>query len=376
MEERFRNHYFILLRIGLLFILEIYIIMSESVLTGASKMVLLLLALFTSVISGKEWVERKNQIWFFILAIVLMVFILLKVGNEFILLGIYLCYEILTYFKPKQIWYLLPLVCALFDGEIDRSVQLIMAVLIGFIYYQHDFVVEAYHKQAKEDMVAEIELKNNLNRRENEMQNEMRKSLLMAENQILEERAALSQTLHDKLGHNINGSVYQLEAVKVLMDKEPEASKKMIQAVIDQLRSGMDEIRMILRKERPKKYKLATVQLQKLCEDCTIKGVEAELNIEGELKDIPEKYLEIILDNAYEAVSNSMKYSKCSKININIHAFNQVVRCSIADNGIGCSEVVDGMGISGIRRRVREVNGILDFETEAGFIINMLLPLK
>lgn len=375
MEERFRNHYFILLRIGLLLILEIYIILSEFVLTGASKMVFLLLALFTSVISGKELVERKNQICFYIVAIVLMNFILFKIGTEFILLGIYLCYEILTYLKPKQIWYLLPLVFALFDGGIDRSVQLIIAVLIGFIYYQHDYVVEAYRKQANEDTITELELKNNLNRKENEMQNEMRKSLLMAENQILEERAALSQTLHDKLGHNINGSVYQLEAVKVLMDKEPETSKKMIQAVIDQLRSGMDEIRIILRKERPKKYKLATIQLQKLCEDCNVKGVEAELNIEGELKDVPEKYLEIILDNAYEAVSNSMKYSKCSKININVHVLNQVMRCSIADNGIGCSEVVDGMGISGMRRRVREVNGILDFETEAGFIINMLLLL-
>lgn len=52
---------------------------------------------------------------------------------------------------------------------------------------------------------------------------------------------------HDKLGHNINGSVYQLEAIKVLMEKGPETSRKMIQAVIDQLRSGMDEIRGILK---------------------------------------------------------------------------------------------------------------------------------
>ena len=34
------------------------------------------------------------------------------------------------------------------------------------------------------------------------------------------------------------------------------------------------------------------------------------------------------------------------------------------------------MGISGMRRRVREVNGVLNFETEAGFTINMLLPIN
>lgn len=375
MEERVRNNYFVLLRIGLLLILEIYIVLSQSVLTGASEKVLLLLALFISVIAGKELADKKIQILFLLVAGVLLGFILTILGTKFILLGIFLCYEALTYFRPNSFWYFIPLGFNLVPSETDGLLQLIITVLIGVIYYQHDFVVESYHRQTKEDTIIEQELKHSLNRREYEMQEEVRKNLLMAENQILEERTRLSQTLHDKLGHNINGSVYQLEAVKVLMDKEPEASRKMIQAVIDQLRDGMDEIRAILRKERPKKYKLAVLQLEKLCEDCRLKGVEAELKTEGELKSVPENYLEIILDNAYEAVSNSMKYSRCSKIKINVYVLNKIVRCSISDNGVGCMKVIDGMGISGMRRRVREVNGILNFETEAGFTINMLLPL-
>ena len=160
-----------------------------------------------------------------------------------------------------------------------------------------------------------------------------------------------------------------------MLEKDPEVSRKMVQAVIDQLRSGMDEIRIILRKERPKKYKLAVLQLEKLCEECRAKGVKAELITEGELKNIPGKYLEVILDNAYEAISNSMKYAKCSKIKISIYVLNKMIRCSISDNGIGCREIIDGMGISGMRKRIREINGILDFETEVGFTINMLLPL-
>lgn len=375
MEERFREHYFVLLRIGILLVLEIYIILSRSVLTGASVKVLLLLALFTGVTVGRELMDRRCQLLFLGLAWALWFVILFTVGTIFALFGVYLCYEVLTYFKPRIFWYFFPLGFAFVPSAIGSSVQLMIAVLTGLIYCQHDFVVESYRKQTKEDTIMEQTLKHSMNRREHEMQEEVRRSLLMAENQMLEERAELSQTLHDKLGHNINGSVYQLEAVKVLMEKEPEASRKMVQAVIDQLRSGMDEIREILRKERPKKYKLAVLQLEKLCRDCRAKGVEAELITEGELKDIPEKYLEVILDNAYEAVSNSMKYAKCSRIKISMHVLNQMIRCSISDNGVGCREVIDGMGISGMRKRMREVNGILDFETEAGFTINMLLPL-
>lgn len=375
MGERSRESYFILLRIALLLLLEIYIVLSQSVLTGASVKVLLILALFTGVVVGKELVQRRTRILFLGAAGVLMLFILLTLGRTFTLLGIFLCYEALTFIRPRFLWYLAPLGFACLPGGIEIPGQLVIAALMGMIYCQHDFVVESYRKQTREDTAAEQALKHSMNLREHEMQEEIRRSLLMAENQMLEERAALSQTLHDKLGHNINGSVYQLEAVKVLMEKEPETSRKMIQAVITQLRSGMDEIRMILRKERPKKYKLALMQLEKLCEDCRLKGVEAELVTVGEMKEIPEKYLEVILDNAYEAVSNSLKYAKCSRIEISIHVLNRMIRCSISDNGVGCREVIDGMGISGMRKRVREVNGILDLETEIGFTINLLLPL-
>lgn len=375
MGEQLRDHYFLAVRIGLLLVLELYIVLSQSVLTGASARVLLLLALFIGVIAGKELVERRKRIFFLVAAAVLFFLTILLLGNAFLLLGVFLCYEILTELKPGMAWYALPIGIACIPGEIDVYVQIIIALLVSVIYVQHDFVVESYRRQTREDTLAEQSLKHRMSRREHELQEEVQKGLLMAENQMLEERAQLSQTLHDKLGHNINGSVYQLEAVKVLMEREPESAKKMIQAVIDQLRGGMDEIRAILRKERPKKYKLAVLQLEKLCEDCQTKGVDAKLHTEGELSQVPEKYLEIILDNAYEAVSNSMKYARCTGIEIKIHVMNQMIRCSIADNGVGCPNVIDGMGISGMRRRVREVNGILDFESEVGFTISMLLPL-
>ncbi|MDE5777183.1 MAG: hypothetical protein K2I10_01530 [Lachnospiraceae bacterium] len=375
MEEQLRDNYFLAVRMGLLLILEIYIVLSRSVLTGASARVFLLLALFVGMMAGEELAEKKKRLLFLAVAALLLLVLIYRVEKEFLLIGIFLCYEVLYCVKPRLLWYFVPIIGAFIPGGTDIYIQVIFTLLLGIIYIQHDFIVESYRWQTREDTILEQHLKSDMHQRENEMQEELRRSLLQAENQLLEERAQLSQTLHDKLGHNINGSVYQLEAVKVLMERETETSKNMIQAVIDQLRGSMDEIRMILRKEHPKKYKLAVMQLEKLCEDCRQKGVEAELVTEGELSLVPEKYLEIILDNACEAVSNSMKYAKCTRIIIKVHVLNQMIRCSISDNGVGCKDIVDGMGISGMRRRMRNVNGILDFESEAGFTINMLLPL-
>lgn len=375
MGEGLRDHYFLVVRMALLLTLELYLVFFRSVLTGASAEVLLLLALFVGAMAGKELAGKRMRMILFIAAAGVLALIVFMLGREFLLLGAILCYEALSCVKPRLFWYFTPLLLVCIPSETAVQMQVMICLLIGTIYIQHDFVVESYRRQTREGDIAEQHLKRDMYRRENEMQEEVRRSLLQAENHILEERAQLAQTLHDKLGHNINGSVYQLEAVKVLMEREPDTAKKMLQAVIDQLRGGMEEIRAILRKERPEKYKLAMLQLEKLCEDCRSRGVDAKLVTQGEMSEVPEKYLEILLDNAYEAVSNSMKYAKCTKIIIEVHVLNQMLRCSIADDGVGCAQITDGMGISGMRQRMREVNGILNFESEVGFTINMLLPL-
>ena len=376
MSEQLRDNYFLAVKIIMLIALELYIALTKNVLTGASGMVLLLLALLIGCFSLVQLFDKLRRWMCLCGCIILLIVITTNIDKAFVLLGICLAYDIISYLKPSFIWYFTPLIFGIIGSDINSYVRILACLFIGIIHIQHDFIVESYRKQTVEDNLSEQLLKKNIYQKEHKMQEEMRKGLLQAENQLLEERAQLSQTLHDKLGHNINGSVYQLEAIKLIMDKEPETSKRMIQGVIDQLRTGMDEIRAILRKERPKKYSLATIQLEKLCEDCVSKGVDAKLVTDGDLSKVPDKYLEIVLDNAYEAVSNAMKYARCTKIEIKIHVLNQMLRCSISDNGIGCKEIEDGMGISGMRRRVREVNGVLNFETEAGFTINMLLPIN
>lgn len=376
MSEQLRDNYFLAVKIIMLIALELYIALTKNVLTGASGMVLLLLALLIGCFSLVQLFDKVKRWMCLCGCVILLIVIITNIDKAFVLLGICLAYDIISYLKPSFIWYFTPLIFGIIESDINSYVRILACLFIGIIHIQHDFIVESYRKQTVEDTLSEQQLKKNIYKKEHEMQEEMRKGLLQAENQLLEERAQLSQTLHDKLGHNINGSVYQLEAIKVIMDKEPDTSKRMIQGVIDQLRTGMDEIRAILRKERPKKYRLATIQLEKLCEDCVSKGVDAKLVTDGDLSKVPDKYLEIVLDNAYEAVSNAMKYARCTKIEIKIHVLNQILRCSISDNGIGCKEIEDGMGISGMRRRVREVNGVLNFETEAGFTINMLLPIN
>ena len=55
---------------------------------------------------------------------------------------------------------------------------------------------------------------------------------------------------------------------------------------------------------------------------------------------------------------------------------NKMIRVNVKDDGKGCKNIVDGMGLSGMRQRIRAVGGTIDFESLRGFNINMLIPLS
>lgn len=375
MGERLRDNFFTVVRIVIMLVFSLYGFFETS--TGVSPLILLLVAFYFCAMALKEmFSDKRHKLLFLGLGAAAFIAILVFGGNAYILMGLYLIYESFALFKATLFVYFTPLLLAFVPTPIGFLTQLLVASMMTVIYVQHDLVIVAYQKQIHEETVVEQGLKRDMESREQASKAELKKNIVMAENRILEERSSLSQALHDKLGHNINGSIYQLEAIKVLMEKDPERSKEMTQAVIDQLRTGMDEIRGILRKERPEKKELALIQLYNLCRDCNDKGVETNLETEGDVDVLNEKLWEVILDNSFEAVTNSMKYSKCKNILITIRVMNKLVRCTIRDDGVGCNSFSDGMGISGMRRRVREVGGTLDFETVGGFTVNMLLPLS
>ncbi|MBQ6660931.1 MAG: hypothetical protein IJM57_05835 [Lachnospiraceae bacterium] len=376
MNDRLRENYFVFVRLALMLALCCYGMIDNSEETGVSVGMLLLVSFYLGVMSTKELVGARIRMLMAFAGVILNLLLVYYGGREFFLLAFCTMFEVLSLFPEIDFkWYFVALLGVFVETPAGFLLQGLVIVSMMVLYLQHNYIVAGYRERMREDVLTEQNLKRDMREREHASREEIRKSMLVAENQILEERASLSQTLHDKLGHNINGSIYQLEGVKVLMEKEPEKSRAMTQAVIDQLRTGMDEIRAILRRERPEKRELAMLQLYKLCEDCNDKGVETEFESEGDLSLIGDNLWEVILDNAFEAVSNSMKYANCSHIEIRLVAMNKMVRCSIRDDGVGCKEIHDGMGISGMRQRVRAVGGTLSFETEAGFTVTMLLPL-
>lgn len=193
----------------------------------------------------------------------------------------------------------------------------------------------------------------------------------------LEERNKIAQELHDRVGHAISGSLMQLEAAKLLMDKDREKAASIVQNVIIILRDGMESIRATLRNIKPATEQLGINRLKLLLDEFSInQRIRTTLVHDGNLERITQLQWKVIQDNLSEALTNALKYSKATAISVHIQVLNKFIKAEVKDNGIGTSIVKKGLGIRGMEERSGSMGGKIIVDGSNGFSVITILPLE
>jgi len=191
----------------------------------------------------------------------------------------------------------------------------------------------------------------------------------------LEERNKISTRLHDKIGHTISGTLLQLEAIKILLEDDKEKGYSMLNSCTQNLRSGMEEIRMTLRNIKPAEEELGINRIKRVLDE-KIKGtkIKGKVSYTGDLDKINSKTWIIFIQAVTELTTNSIKYSKGDLIKINIEIMNRFIKLEVKDNGIGCKKIKMGIGLRNIEEKVNTVEGKFILNEEKGFGIIILIP--
>lgn len=193
----------------------------------------------------------------------------------------------------------------------------------------------------------------------------------------LRERNIMAQKLHDHLGHRITSSIMQLEVTKETLGKNNEMSMKYLLSAMENLRVGMEEIRTVLRNVKPKDRIITIENIKKLLLEFQYNsGIKTYFYLEGEVEKLGVKRLIVIEENIKEALTNALKYSKASQINVSILIYNKVARIEIKDNGQGSSTIKKGLGLIGMEERLEKINGNMKIDGSDGFTLNMILNLE
>lgn len=196
-----------------------------------------------------------------------------------------------------------------------------------------------------------------------------------AVNAQLEERNRIAQQIHDRVGHTISGSLMQLEAVKLLIPREPEKALSMVSAVIAILSGGLDSIRMTLRNVQPDSGALGLNRIRLLLEEVSARsGLRTQLDADADLSMLSSPQWRAILDNLTEALTNTERHGSATAVQVGIRVLNRMIRVEARDNGKGGTLVRKGMGLGGMEERMSQLGGQLLVDGSGGFTVVMLFP--
>lgn len=234
--------------------------------------------------------------------------------------------------------------------------------------------VLAYQYYRKQKLKQEKETQQKLLKQ----QEEATKAVLNAEET---ERRRIAAELHDGVGQLMTAARMNLEAAtKDIQDVKPEFLLKLdkVAWLVDE---GCKEVRMVSHSMMPNallKKGLGSA-LQDFIQKMDQSVIKTSLHIEGLHQRLPQEVESILYRVIQECITNVIKHSGASQLDIVLLKEDNYLDITIEDNGKGVnlSEVTQGIGIQNLQARVKYLKGMLDIDTAPGqgCFIGIHIPL-
>ena len=186
----------------------------------------------------------------------------------------------------------------------------------------------------------------------------------------LQERNRISREIHDNVGHLLTRSILQIGAMLAINKDENE--KLMLEGIKGTLDSAMTSIR-----ESVHNLHDESIDFTQAINECINPMRESyKISCTTEISPDTETNIKICLISIVkEAMSNILKHSNCTEIDIFIQEHPAFYKLVIHDNGTGITEIKNsGMGLAGMNERVERMNGIIRITAENGFEIFVTIP--
>lgn len=196
---------------------------------------------------------------------------------------------------------------------------------------------------------------------------------------LLRERARISRELHDSVGHSLSTLIIQLNAVKSLIEINPQGCSSMLDELVTFTKTALENTRRAVRELKPielEKYGfiLSIKELCKKFEELT--NIKITLLFSKESWNVNSDQGHQIYRIIQEALNNSARHGHSTEVNITLNFSNERLFISIKDNGIGSDTLSPSFGMKGMADRVETLKGTIDFESkkDKGFSIYINIP--
>jgi signal transduction histidine kinase len=187
----------------------------------------------------------------------------------------------------------------------------------------------------------------------------------------------LERDIHDGPQQRLVRMQMDLAAAERQLDDNPEKARTLIAEAMQQSKDALEELRSLSRGFAP------PILLDRGLV-AALESAATRSPIPTSVTDLLPKELELpqeIERNAYfaasEALTNAIKHSGATQIEIRVSSTAKDIVVTVSDNGKGGAATKAGHGLAGLRERMRGVSGALEVHSPAGgpTLVSARLPL-
>lgn len=197
-----------------------------------------------------------------------------------------------------------------------------------------------------------------------------------------EERKNLSRELHDELGQMLTALRMEVgRAERAQASGSPAFAATMAESksLIEQIMRSVRDLAMGLRPSMLDDLGLEPALAWQTREFARRYNVPVNLRVEGDLERLPDPHRTCVFRVVQEALTNCAKHSGATSIDISVVGLGDELDVSVSDNGIGVRIVAGhtGLGLTGIKERVKEMHGSTSIQTRpgGGTVLQITLPV-
>jgi signal transduction histidine kinase len=203
---------------------------------------------------------------------------------------------------------------------------------------------------------------------------------------VLNERTRVGRELHDTLEQGLSGIALQLEAVSATLQTSPAQAQQSLDVARQMLRYSLEETRrsvLDLRSQALERRDLPGA-LADLARQMTIgTHATAHFRVEGTPRRLDASLEHHLLRIGLEALTNALKHSGASRIDIVIRFHSESTTLVVQDDGCGIGQKGADLssrhfGLQGIRERVDKLGGVLSIDNagEGGTRVSVTVPVQ
>lgn len=277
------------------------------------------------------------------------------------------------------------------DGDVSKMNILYVGLIMLISFY-----LAANTKKINRLNRKCIELRDDTHIKQEQLAKQNAKLVVARDEQIhsaqLAERNRIAREIHDNVGHMLSRAILQMGALLSIYKEEP--LHEQLEGVRETLDGAMNNIRSSVHDLHDESIDVRA-QIETMAKPLNEKfKVDLELDIDENMN---RQIKYVIIGVCKEAISNIMKYSVNSNVDIKlvwhpsmyqlvIHDYYQMsndengkeMRKQASKNNVLSSYISNssGMGLEGIRNRVESVDGLVRIMDDDGFKVFVTIPIK